>query len=98
MRGLSRRRRCRGGERVEIEPLGQHPERTVGGAGPLGAGPIPVELDPIAVGIAKIQRFAHAVVARPVKRDAGLTKAAKRLAERRAIRIPDGKMVEAGRP
>jgi len=34
--------------------------------------PVPIEFDAVLVGVAQIQRLAHAVIAGPVERDAGL--------------------------
>jgi hypothetical protein len=46
----------------------------------------------------QVERFADAVIARPVERHAGGAHAEQRLAERRAIRISDGEVIEARRP
>ncbi len=84
-------------KRVEIQPLGHHLHRAVRFARPSSARPIPVQLDAIAVGVAQIQRFTDTVIARAFERHAGLTEPSERIAERRAVRIPDRKVIQAGR-
>ena len=69
-----------------------------GVARPFRTRPVPVELEAVAIRVAKIQRLADAVIAGAVKRDAGLLEPAKRVGERRAVRIADGEVIEAGRP
>jgi hypothetical protein len=55
----------------EVEPTGDHGEGAVRVPRPLGLRAVAVEFDPVAVGIAQVERLGHAVVARPVEGDAG---------------------------
>src|SRR5262249_25270826 len=59
--------------------------------------PVPVELDPVLVGIAQIERFAHAMIAGAVKLYARAQHAMQRIRQRRPRRIEDGGVIEAGR-
>ena len=60
--------RC--GKGIEIEPLGRHADRSVTRARPLVARQIAIELDAVAVGIAQVERFDHAVIGCAVQFDA----------------------------
>jgi hypothetical protein len=57
---------------VEIEPLGEHRQRSVGVARPLFFRPVPIQFDAVLVGVAQIKRLADAVIAGAVERNAGL--------------------------
>ena len=81
---------------VQIEPLGEHRERAVGGARPLLLRPVPIELDAVLVGIAQIQRLADAVIAGAVELDAGADHAMQRVRQRRAGRIQDRGVEQPG--
>ena len=83
--------------RVEIERLGHHLERAIGAPRPVPLWTIPVELDTIPIGIAQIEGFADAVVAGAFEWNACLIEPKERLAERRAIRIPDREVIQTGR-
>ena len=50
-------------------------------------GPVPIQLDAVLVGIAQIERFADAVIAGAVERNAGLDHAMQRVRQRGAGRI-----------
>ena len=54
---------------IQIERLRYHLEIAGWCARPLFTGPIPIELDAIAVGIAQVKRLAYAVIRGPVQRD-----------------------------
>ena len=58
---------------------------------------VPVQLDAVAVGVAQVERLAHAVVAGAVERDAGVDQPAQRVGERGAGGVEDREVVEAGR-
>src|SRR5438132_723450 len=64
--------------------------------GPLVAGTIPIELQPVLIRIAKIERFTHAMVRRPVERDSGADQPSQRVGKRRARRIADRDVVKTG--
>ena len=55
-------------QRVKIERPREHGDAALGIARPFGLGAVPVELDPVAVGIGQVERLADPVVARPVER------------------------------
>jgi len=85
------------GEQVrQIEPAREHGELAVGGQRPLCLRPIPIKLDAVIVGIAQIDRLADAVIGSAFERNLGVEHAAQRRAERRAGRIEDRQMIEAG--
>ena len=65
-------------------------------ARPLRFRAIARELDAVAVGIAEVDRLAHAVVGDALKRDAGVEDAADGVCEIAARRIADGEMVKTG--
>src|SRR5713101_5561691 len=81
---------------VEIEPPRDHGERAVRRARPKLLRPVAIELDPVLVGVAQVERLAHAVVRGAVERNAGLDQAAERIRERGARRIEDREMIEPG--
>src|SRR5713101_30048 len=83
---------------VEIEPPGDHVERAVRRARPKLLPPVAIELDPVLVGVAQVERLAHAMVGSAVERNAGLDQAAERIRKRGARRIEDREMIEPGGP
>ena len=60
-----------GGEFVEIEPAGDHCEGPVGVARPLVLGPVPIQFEPVPVGITEVESLTHAVVAGAIQLYAG---------------------------
>ena len=86
---------CRRKQRVQIEPLGNHANGAVSFTRPLGSRPIPIELNPVSIGIAQIQRFADAVITRAVERDARFAQPTKRFTERRAIGQQHGEVAQS---
>ena len=81
---------------LEVEPPREHRQPALGRAGPRRLGPVPVELDPVLVRVAQVERLADAVVAGAVERDAGGDQPAQGVGQRRAGRIEDGEVVEPG--
>ncbi len=71
----------------EIQRFGVHRQRAVGPARPVGLRTVPVQLDTVPVRIAQINRLAHAVIGRPLERDARLEQASQGGRERLAVRI-----------
>lgn len=86
-----------GAEGVQVERVGEHREFAVWRAGPVGGGAVAVEFDAVLVGIAQVDRFAHAVVGRAVDHDARGEHAVQRVRQRGAIRVKDRGVVESGR-
>jgi hypothetical protein len=56
---------------VEVESVSVHLGSAVGGAGPLVLRSVPAKFQPIIVRVAEIEGLAHAMVARPIERNAG---------------------------
>src|SRR4051812_39838228 len=80
-----------------------HRELAFSIAGPLRLGTVTIKLDSVFVGIAKIERFAHAVIGCAVQLDTRLNDAAQRIAESGAGGIENRQVVQArgswcGRP
>ena len=76
------------GQVFQVQPSSEHRQLSVRRAWPLGFRPIPVEFDPIVVGIAQVQGFADAVIARAVEPDSGCQEPAQR--DSRAARARPG--------
>src|SRR6185503_13227562 len=83
-------------QRLQIQPPREHCELTVGGARPLRLRPVPVQLDAVLVGIAKVERLADAMVRGAVERNAGLQHSSKRVGELRSRRIENRRVIETG--
>jgi hypothetical protein len=79
-----------------VERLGDHAELALRGARPFGFGAIPVKLDAVAVGVAKIECLADAVVGGAFEWNVAADKAAEGVGELGARRIHDGEVIEAG--
>jgi len=86
---------CEQAPQVEVARV--HRELAVGRARPLFLRPVPVKLDAVLVGIAQVERLADAVIGSAVERNLRLDQTAQRIAQRRAGRIEDREMVQAGR-
>src|SRR5262245_24041430 len=71
-------------ERVEIERSVRHRHAALRVAGPFAFGTVAIELDAVVVRIAKIDRFAHAVIARALEWNARGDQATQCVGERRA--------------
>ena len=82
---------------IQVERLGYHREIAGWCARPLFTRPIPVELDAIAVGIAQVKSFAHAVIRCTIQRNAGTHESSQRIGQFGARRICDRKMIQSGR-
>ena len=80
----------------EIERPGEHREPAIRGAGPFAFRAIPIQLDPISIGIPKIQRFTDSMVGGAIESDAGGPQAFEGIGQFRAARIKDGQMVKPG--
>ena len=74
------------------------PFPAAGRPGPLLFRPVAVELDPVPVGIAEVDRLGDAVVGRAVDRPTGLGEPPQRVAERAPVRVADRDVIEPGRP
>src|SRR5436190_6631687 len=68
---------------VEIETARDHVELAVRGPGPEMLRPVAIELDPVLVGIAQIERLAYAMIRSAVERNACLDEPAQGVRERR---------------
>src|ERR1700688_3290601 len=79
---------------VEVEPAGDHVELALGRARPKLLRPGAIELDPVVVGGAQIERLAHAMVGAAVERNAGRNETAERIRKRGARGIEDREMIE----
>src|SRR3954468_11022900 len=55
---------------VDVQAAREHGQRALRGARPSRLRLVPAQLDPVLVGIAQVQRLAHAVVGRSVERNA----------------------------
>ena len=64
---------------------------------PFFPGPIPVQLHAISIGIAQINCFAYAMIAGPLKRDAGRQDAAQCAASSAPRWVDNCKMIKPGR-
>src|SRR5438309_5166332 len=64
---------------------------------PLVLRPVPCQLEPIAVGVAQVERFVRAVVVDAVEGPTGFGQASQRVTEVGARRIEDRDVVQAGR-
>ena len=78
---------------IEIERLGGHSQLTAD-ARPFVSRAIAIEFDAVAVGIAQVNRLAHAVVGSALDRDALIEQALERAREFAAIRIKNCKMIK----
>src|SRR5438067_1716134 len=88
-----------GEEAGNVQRLRHHRDPdAIFGPRPFVLGPVTVELDAVRVGITEIDRLTHAMVARPVERDAGVGDAPHRVRERAPVRVADSDVEEAGRP
>ena len=58
--------------------------------------PVPIEFDAVVVGVAQVKRFADAVVGGAFERNSCGDQPAERVGQRRARRVEDREMVEAG--
>lgn len=81
----------------EVEAAGEHGEAALGIARPVSLRSVPIEFDPVHVGIAQVQRLAHTMVAGAVEGDAGLVEPAQGIGQARPRWIEDGKVEQAGR-
>src|SRR3954453_4207442 len=72
---------------VEVEPVREHGQLAVRRAGPKLLRLVPVEFTPALVGIAQVQRLAHAVVGGPIERKARRDQPPQRIGQRRSGRI-----------
>src|SRR5688572_17928839 len=86
-----------GEQPLQVEGSGDHGESVVRLARPGLFRPVPVELDAVPVGVAEVDRLAHAVIGSAVDAYAGVEDAAQRARERRSGRKADGEVVEARR-
>src|SRR5262249_715836 len=82
-------------QRAQIEWCGEHRKPAVRTARPLLTWPIPIKLDPVVIGIAQIERFAHAVIGSALERNIGRDQTSKRISQCGGGRIQHGQMVEA---
>jgi hypothetical protein len=80
----------------EVERFGDYGEIALRGARPFGFGAVPVELDAIAVGVAKIECLADAVIGSAFEPNVGVDQAAKGVGEFGACGIDDREVIEAG--
>jgi hypothetical protein len=85
-------------QRLEVERRVVHRDLPVLGARPLLTWAVAVELDPISIRVAQVDRLADSVIGCTTDRDARIPEAAERIAQRRSIRIADRNVVEARRP
>src|SRR6202167_2409413 len=86
-----------GEKRHEIEMPGVHGKLSVGRARPDFAGPVPVKLDAVFIGIAQIECFADALIGSAVERTFGFDQPAQRIAQSGPRRVKDREMIKAGR-
>src|SRR5262245_13055902 len=61
--------RSLGAQVREVQSLRHHLERSVSSARPLGARPVPIELDAVTVGVAEIECLAHAMIGGAIEGD-----------------------------
>ncbi len=85
-------------QRVEIEGLRKHREIPIGRARPFRPGTVPIQLDAVLIGIAKVDSLAHSVVARSLERDSGIHTTTQRIGQSRSRRIKNGQMVKPRGP
>lgn len=95
--GRSSERRGFAEERIEVKEAGVHGELAGGVAGPLLGCAVTIQLDAVAVGIAKVERFAHAVVGRALELKASGPDASEGVGERGAGGVEDGDVEESRR-
>ena len=71
-------------------------ETALGVAGPLVAGAVAIEFDPVAIGVAEVEGFADAMVGGALQRDAGCDEALESVGEFGAVWIEDCEVIKAG--
>ena len=89
---------CFNEQSVEIERARKHFNSAIDSPRPLVARPVPVKLDPVFIGIAQIERFAHAVVRRAIELNTCAEKTLERVGEFRARRVEDRHVIQPGCP
>src|SRR5436190_13649877 len=88
-----------GDQVVEVERSGTHLDSlAVGRARPLLPRAVPVELDPVAVGVGEVESLADAVVGGALERPVGLAEAAQGVGEGTPGRIANRGVEETGGP
>lgn len=86
----------RGQQCSQIQAIRSHQRKAAFRTGPLLARPVPVQLDPVPVGIGEIDGLAHAVVGGPVEPDASVEHPLDSDREVMLCGIADGNVREAG--
>ncbi len=84
-------------QRFQIERSRTHVQPPVRSPGPLLLGPVPIKFDAITIGVAEIERFAHAVVRCAFESNACLNQTAQGISKFRAGWINDGHVVKPRR-
>ena len=72
-----------GQKSVEVQGPCEHRQPSIGRARPVGSWTIPIQLDAVLVGVAKVKSLTHAVVTGSVERNGRLQKPPERISERR---------------
>src|SRR5687767_12156907 len=81
---------------LQVERLGDHRERAIRIHRPLLARTVPVQLNPVAIGVGEIDRLADAMIARALKRNLRRDEATQPIGQRRAGRIENRDVIEPG--